>query len=491
MKSLVAFNVAIVIGAVTAAVMLPEKVSTPIAKAAPAPSVDTRPALGNRTAYLPPQCYATTSKTRNSCFACHQATREPNYVDDEGVQSELSVPARAQDNPWSNVVTPPAPVAPAIMNDAALATYVGTDNYRDAAGEPRVARELGCYFAPDAEGWDRAPDGTKTGWRAYAYTSLPGMFWPTNGSAGDAYIRLPAEFRRDEVGVPSDAIYARNLATVEAAVRRTDIPRSYVGAAWEQPLAPGLYPAGTELIHSLRYLEVDGERVRPGVRMKEVRYMQKRRYLTYAELDLAAKAEMKEKAEDPDLLKRIAGDAERGLATGTGWVMRGYIEAADGALRPQTLEETAACIGCHGGVGAGTDSTFSFERKRAWGSESAFAAVPEPVRADGRGEYRVYLEAVGGGDDYGANAELQAKFFDEHGALRPAMARALAQDVRVLTVPSPDRARALARGYLAIVRSQSYLRGRDAIVGRPEVQTRLEQGGSTGIEDPIGPAWRP
>ena len=42
--------------------------------------------------------------------------------------------------------------------------------------------------------------------------------------------------------------------------------------------------------------------------------------------------------------------------------------------------------------------------------------------------------------------------------------RALAQDISVLIVPSPERALALDRGYLALVRAQSFEKGRDVIL---------------------------
>src|SRR5262249_20359810 len=124
--------------------------------------------------------------------------------------------------------------------------------------------------------------------------------------------------------------------------------------------AAGLFPRGTEFLHSLRYLDVSTDggaaHARMGARMKELRYMQKARWLTYSDLELAAESEKREKKRSPDRLRWVLGDAERGLQTGTGWTISGFIEDAAGELRPQTYEETAACIGCHGGIGAGADS---------------------------------------------------------------------------------------------------------------------------------------
>jgi hypothetical protein len=446
------------------------------------------------------------------------------------VQVELSIPRFAAPNRWANAITPPAPVS---ISERELLAYVRTDNYRRGDA---VAASAGyapdCNFAPDAQGWDRDGRGTATGWRAYTSTPTPGMFWPTNGSAGDAYVRLPEAYRRDAKGAASEAIYALNLAIVEAMIRRTDVaiaptkeaplgvdldgdgklgvarriafvwppakdnPLHYLGkaAALDRAIAgwpaAGLYPAGTEIVHSVRYLDVASGRVRPAARMKELRYMKKLRWQTYSALDLASKGEQREKEQDPDTLRHIYGDGERGVGTGTGWQMLGYIEDEAGTLRAQTTEETAACIGCHGGVGATTDSTFGFARKVSWTAPPRFMALAEPMRADGHGEYRTWLEAVGAGDDFASNAEVAAKFFARDGSVVPAMARALARDISVLVVPSPTRALALDRAYLAHVRAQSFVLGRDVFVGAPQLETKLVQDAATGVTQVLGPAWQ-
>ena len=161
-------------------------------------------------------------------------------------------------------------------------------------------------FVPDVElafderGFDHRTDGTSTGWRAFAYYPLPGAFLPTNGSADDVLIRLDSPFREREDGQPDMAAYEINLAVVEALVTRTDVPidsvdeaavgvdldldgrigtaktvayddardgrggtrMHYVGRArLEQDqgmlaIAPGLFPVGTEIFHTVRYLDV-------------------------------------------------------------------------------------------------------------------------------------------------------------------------------------------------------------------------------------------
>ncbi|EPX62199.1 hypothetical protein D187_010103 [Cystobacter fuscus DSM 2262] len=527
---------------------------------------DTRvpPRLSNPAAYLPAQCYAVTQdeaggRTRNGCFACHQTPRAPNFVEDAEVQTVLSVARSAEENRWTNLVQPPPPVE---LSDAELLAWVRSNNYVDERGGLRLAAALAhppaawdgngdgqwggytpdCWFQTDGEGFDHSPDGAMTGWRAFAYAPFPGMFWPTNGSAGDVFIRLPAAYRHDSAGRESKAVYRVNLAILEAYIRRVDVPLpptderefgadldgdgvlgsatrvafvwpprpgrlfGYVGqAAGLDPAregwpAAGLFPRGTEFLHSLRYLDVEGGQVRMAARMKELRYMRKTRWLTYSDLQLAAEAEAREKMKQPDKLKRVLADVERGVGTGTGWLMQGFIEDAGGELRPQNVEETTACIGCHGGVGATTDSTFSFARKLEPGSawqggwyhwgQRGMKGIPEPTRADGQGEYAHWLARVGAGDDYGTNDEVQARFFRRDGTLRPDAVNALTKDISVLLVPSPRRALLLDRATLALVKAQRFERGREVVVGAPsKVRARLEQDGATGIDEPVLPGW--
>lgn len=522
------------------------------------------PALANRAAYIPPQCYAQTRDTSDAqahqgCFVCHQESRPPNYVNDAGAQSKWSMPGYATHNRWLNLRSPPPP---ATLDDAALLSWIRTSNYEGAERGLTLAQELAspppawdangdgawngyvpdCFFHIDDSGFDTGVDGSKTGWRAYAWMPTPGMFLPTNGSLGDALIRLPPPYRKDAQGRESEAIYRINLAIVEAYVTRVSVPiaatdeRSlgsdldgdgalglarrigfvwppktgrtfhYVGQAAElDPKrdgwpAAGLFPRGTEFLHSVRYLDVVDDRVRMAARMKELRYMRKARWLDYGQLEQIAQAETREKFKSPDKLKRVLVEGERGATTGIGWVMQGFIESADGRLRPQTLEETAACVGCHGGLGATTDATFSFARKLGAGSfrdgwfhpnQHDWADVPERKRADGRGEYTHYLLSVGGADDFRSNAEVRRKFFDDDGKLKPAPARQLQRDVSSLLMPSPARALALNRAYLGLVRVQRFDAGRDVSVGAPpQLHARVSQDAPTGVSVPLLPAWK-
>jgi hypothetical protein len=73
--------------------------------------------------------------------------------------------------------------------------------------------------------------------------------------------------------------------------------------------------------------------------------------------------EIKERNDFPDRLKLPIGNLEDGISNGKDWVLQGFIEDAAGILRPQTFEESSSCIGCHGGIGATIDSSFSYARK--------------------------------------------------------------------------------------------------------------------------------
>ena len=93
-------------------------------------------------------------------------------------------------------------------------------NYEDADGNLILARQLAdlpagwddngngrwdgyvpdAYYHFDTAGFDHAPNGDYTGWRAFAYFPVPGAFMPTNGSTDDVLIRLPAAYQQDAQG---------------------------------------------------------------------------------------------------------------------------------------------------------------------------------------------------------------------------------------------------------------------------------------------------
>jgi hypothetical protein len=344
--------------------------------------------------------------------------------------------------------------------------------------------------------------------------------------------------QQDAAGHWDQRIYELNLAVVEALIRRADVAidpvdegavgadldldghfgtarriafrapqpgrtaMHYVGRARVEqdggtfPLAPGLFPLNTEFLHSVRYLDVDARgAVAMAPRMKELRYTKKVRWLSPADLAAHAAAEATEQAESPDGAVEFIWQFDRGIYNGQGWLLQGFIEAANGTLRPQSYEESLFCVGCHGEIGATTDSIFAFARKLDAGARGWFhftqrpqglRGLPEPRRRDGRFEYSYYLANNGGADDLRENAEAQARFFDAAFAPRPDAFAQLHQDVGTLLLPSAARALDLDRAYAAIVHAQSFIDGRDAVLARSRhVQELVKLGEKTGVEKPL------
>jgi hypothetical protein len=397
-----------------------------------------------------------------------------------------------------------------------------------------------AYFRFDDEGFDLDPEGHLTGWRAFGYYPFVGTFWPTNGSTDDVFIRLAASFQRNLAGEFDRAVYKTNLAIVESLIRRRDIaiepvdeaalggvdldrdgiigtaewvrydwaPREghlmwYVGQALEEQragrvhLAAGLYPEGTEFLHTVRYIDIDeagGNQL--AARMKEVRHARKRYWMTYAELDSRMAAETKEKHDFPDRVRVFRGNLESGVSNDQGWVYSALIEDAEGQLRPQSYEELAFCVGCHGGMGATTDSSFAFPRRfeadgfqRGWHhwSQKGLDGLPEPLRRDGEPEYAFYLAANGAGDEFRQNREVRERFFSADGELKPEMLERLSEDISVLLYASPERAMQLNKAYRVIVREQSFIEGRDAMIETAgfNVHPWVDQNTPTGVEEPL------
>lgn len=496
----------------------------------------------------------------NPCFVCHQHSREPNYIDDGDVQLEYAFVANARFNAWKNLFVDWRP-AIAGVSDAEIDAYVRRSNYFDDGGEITLARTLARLpaawdwdgdhawdgFVPDArfrfdeQGFDRLPDGGYSGWRALAYYPLPGTFWPTNGSIGDVLVRLPPEYRQREDGATDLAAYRLNLAIVQALIERGDVAieptresdwgvdldqdgklgrarrvkfvfspgeplrMSYVGKARRElaegraELAAGLFPLGTEFLHTVRYLDDTSAGIALAPRLKELRYAKKSEWFSYAMLDKRARVEAIEKSDSPAERRALGGDIERGVNNGQGWWYQGFIEDAEGELRPQTFEETTYCVGCHGGVGANDEGVFSFGRmlgeeafQGGWyhWSQRDLRGVPDRRIHGARTEYVTYLEQNGAGDEFRQNEELRQRFFDASGKLLPAEAKQLARDVSRVLSPSPERARSLNKAYRALVRQQGFRQGRDIVLeGANNVHQRLEPGLKTGVAAVVAPGW--
>jgi hypothetical protein len=275
-----------------------------------------------------------------------------------------------------------------------------------------------------------------TGWRAVNFMPY-GIFTPLTGSVSGIYLRLPAAFMQKADGSHDLATYAANLELLAKAIQNRLAPADgtrYVGKAAGITLEPGVYPVGTEFAHPLHYVDVAADGSDRGVspfpgtrsrRVKEIRYMYK--WLDYR----PAQFRPGDKSEGGSIL---GNDTQGWVDNGAGWYLAGYIEAADGSLRPQQREELLQCIGCHSairktefpnftsGTGNTIDSTWALPRQFAgslgWremdylGYQADPAATADAVpgrvsRGDpvnrklGRGEFRHFLENVVGASLYG------------------------------------------------------------------------------------------
>jgi hypothetical protein len=398
------------------------------------------------------------------------------------------------------------------------------------------------YFNFDDEGFDKDLNGVYTGWRAFAYTPFLGTFWPTNGSVDDVLIRLPKSMMQDEKGNFSKEIYKINLAIVESMIKKQDVKLDfevdeskynvdlnhnnlidktslivykwnkpdalskypkviyknyYVGLANEElksnklHISPGLYPNGTEFLHSVRYIGIDEQKnsIKMSPRMKELRYTKKVSWNNYMQLSNSATTEIKEKHDFPERLKEVNGNIESGLLSGSGWVYQGFIEDINGDLRPQSYEETLSCIGCHSGIGATTDSSFAFPRKfdekNAWyhWNKKDLKGTKDRILPNGQGEFAFYLEQNRAGDEYRANNEIKNKFFDKNGKLIQSEVNKIKNDITYLIYPSIKRAIELNKAYKVIVDEQSYIYGKDAHIKPLDdtIYKEVKPGKSTGI----------
>jgi hypothetical protein len=400
-----------------------------------------------------------------------------------------------------------------------------------------------CYFNFDKEGFDLDPQGEYTGWRAFRYYPFLGTFWPTNGSTDDVIIRLDVMFMLDEQKRFNKEVYGLNLSIVESLIKQKKIVLSkaidekvygvdlngngimdealtispsiqnYVGLAKQYleekkvHLALGLYPENTEFLHSVRYIDWDekNEQIMLSERMKELRYAKKYTWKRYGEIERAAMSEFLESASldsSEAQLVLYPGNYEEGLRNEIGWRYQGFIEDKNGRLRPQTHEETISCMGCHSHLGATIDSTFAFGRKLeglhkeqqdyGWGhwGQNGLSGLNEPqVEYQNYGkayEYSFYLHNNHSGNEYRSNNEVQKKFFDLNGSIKPKMIHALHDDITLLLFPSKARAVALNKAYKAIVEEQSYIYGKEAVIKPMEnVFKKVKEGQLTGVKDPI------
>lgn len=474
----------------------------------------------NLEAAVPPMCYTKTGGTSNPCWVCHTRGQEPNALVDWDLQIEYSFSEAALTNYWSNLFEDRGAFIASVSDDEIL-RYVREDNYAPLR-EVLAGRADYSGYVPDLDftvGFDDqgfAKD--QSGWRALRFHPFLGSFWPTNGSTDDVFIRLPDEFRRDAKGAPSREIYRINLAIIEAAIagdgkvrevepvdervagmdldrdgvregrviRVVGLPEHYAGAAAGMAVERGLYPEGVEFLHSVRYIDPDA----PGLmarRMKELRYSRKTENLDDWAMLRAYELEASDKEEG--LLPTYRGSPMVGLRNDFGWQLQGFIEDAQGRLRLQTEEEHRFCMGCHSTVGVTVDQTFAMARKvpgrEGWRVQDLRGLQDRPQRGHDEPEILTYFRRVKGADEFRANDEMLARFFPG-GTLDEAAVRRAAvggdRDIAWLLAPSRERALALNKAYLAIVREQSFVRGRDAMIAPAANVHRKIENGSTELE---------
>jgi hypothetical protein len=476
--------------------------------------------LKNPYAVVPSQCYTKTDGVSNPCWTCHTEKNGRNALDDAHLQEKYAFSTAGMTNRWDNLFKDRSAVIAGISDAQALA-WVRQDNY---AKLRRALRQRPNYggWVPDLDfsrGFDEdgfARDGS--GWRAFRYKPFPGTFWPTNGSTDDVMIRLPRFFRTDARGVESRAIYKANLSILEAALgvgdnipddkilRRIEpvdetaagadldgdskiggearvirgLPLRYAGAAAGIGVTRHFYPIGTEFLHSVRYIDPDAPDLL-SARFKELRYSIKVQWLGPDELAQHYKEENNEPVDTPLV---FAGSALTGLLSPFGWRLQGFIEDAQGRLRLQTREEHQFCMGCHTALGVTVDQSFSFPRKLpgapGWAHQS-LAGIPDvPQSGQSEPETLTYFRRVRGGDEFRANDEMLARYFPA-GRLNEARVRA-ARDLRELVAPSRERALALNKAYMALVREQDFAHGRDA-VAQPATHVHKQiANGDTGLK---------
>lgn len=446
-------------------------------------------------------------------------------MDDWRLQLQYAFSDVGSTNHWENLFLPPVKPQPSAE---VVRRYIRTDNYsplRQAlqnypAALPAWIPDLDIHAGFDREGF--AKDGSA--WRALRFKPFPGTFWPTNGSTDDVMIRLPWQFRADGSSKPSLEIYKANLALLEATmtmpsalalrsegreiepvdeellawdvdddgkiggqVRRIRVlPPRYVGAARKEKLEWGSYPAGTEFLHTVRYLDPEASNFM-AVRMKELRYSVKWRGYDKAIADRYYSEEKFHKA--AGVLPLFKGSPGTGYATDAGWRLQGYIEDAQGRLRLQTQEEHYYCMGCHGTIGVTVDQTFAFPRKLpgggGWQPQSLAGQKDVPQWDHAEPEVLTYMRRVRGADEFRSNEEMLARFFRAglpSAELVTVAAPAGAKDLAWLLHPSPQRALDLNRAYMRLVGMQRFDLGRDAVL-RPatNVHRRIENG-DTGFD---------
>lgn len=176
----------------------------------------------NPESVIPPQCYTKTNGKNNPCYACHQSydksENRPNQMGDGTLQGNYEFSDVGLTNSWKNLFVDRRELI-ADISDKAILDYIGEDNYT-ASTENGLPAEMQIkqLSYPDEAFGEHGIANDGSGWVAYNYKPFPSTFWPTNGSTGDAMIRLPAAFQQRQ-GEYSEDVYLANLTLLEMALK--------------------------------------------------------------------------------------------------------------------------------------------------------------------------------------------------------------------------------------------------------------------------------
>jgi hypothetical protein len=516
-------------------------------------AIASRTAMRNPYGHIPAQCYIETSGgTQNACLFCHsngvflqhlgnnnpQAGYEPVVGDlqQEYAFAAINYPFFANGSimPWENTLYPQK-LRKALdtlgIDDSAwdMHSYIRQDNWRAAFAErpgsptnwdPGIDNPFRLFpgldpadLPADSDGFVRSAKaehghfaddkGWITGWRAINFMPY-GIFTPHSGSVSGVYIRLPKTFMLNAEGEFDLSAYSDNLALLERAIQdrlEPSDPSHYLGGASAVAVRRGLYPVGTEFAHPLHYVDVAADGSDTGIspfpgtrsrRVKEIRYMYK-----YEEWEPDSVAPGNKEEEAPPYVNASQG----WINNNAGWYLAGFIEEADGRLRPQRASELMQCMGCHSGnvfpsdiaygeftsgTGNTIDSTWSFPRKFAaaagWremdylgyiadlaaGAEATpgVATTAEPLnRQAAVGEFRFFLDHVVGVSLYGDMPASVETFL----ASRITRARGYSDNWPALDTTSPEGLLATQRLRQRLIRELTargdYLDGNGRIEG--------------------------
>lgn len=462
--------------------------------------------LINKEAVVPSMCYTEHDEQYNPCYVCHQDTVKDgraNVMNDGFLQNQYLFSDFAMTNHWTNLFKDNR-YEIAKISDAEIDTYVNSENYTELKGLLE-SNDFSGYI-PDLKNYHLGADAFNkdgfakdgSGWVAFNYKPLPSTFWPVNGNTDDVVIRLHKDYRQTEDGNLSVTVYKFNLAIVEAAIKNLDSitvdhldekiigldlngdgklgvvdrinrPTHYVGKASYMKVETFLYPRYTEFLHTVRYVgSTQNGDIYNAPRMKELRYMIKARSyqddnapLTKYQLALLYDTEWQEKYKGD--VPFYSSMLERGLDNAMGWWIQGFIEDADGDLRPQTYEETFFCMGCHTTLGSTIDQVFSFARKidgaKGWGYIDLKKMIDTPNIGEEEGEILTYFKRVGGGNEFRIENDINTKFFTG-GVVDEAKVKS-AKNIYELITPARDSALQMNKAYKVLVKTQDFIHGRD------------------------------